>query len=101
MRKGFLQRFLRSTTIHYGLAFATNVARRAVNQHEVASGHTVEIRAGKSEHWLRSRLASDPELPAASTFMSETAANRAQGAFVKHNNADIDLWLADPTRPVR
>jgi hypothetical protein len=68
--------------------------RRDVESHESAGGHTGERHVGKSESWLRRRLASDPELEVASSFRNEVAANRSQGAFVKRYREQIDAWLA-------
>jgi hypothetical protein len=68
--------------------------RRDVESHESAGGHTTERHVGKSESWLRRRLASDPELEAVSSFRNEVAANRAQGVFVKRYRERIDAWLA-------
>ncbi|HWN66998.1 MAG TPA: RNase A-like domain-containing protein [Haliangium sp.] len=68
--------------------------RRDVRSHESAGGHTGERHIGKSEHWLRQRLAGDPRLKAASSFRNEAVANRTQGAFVKRYREQIDAWLA-------
>lgn len=67
--------------------------RRNLNSHELAGGHTVERHVGRSENWLRNRLASDPDLQFASSFRNEAAANRAQGQFVKQHRAEIEAWL--------
>lgn len=68
--------------------------RRDVGAHESAGGHTGEKHIGKSEHWLRQRLAREPNLDFASSFRNEAAANRTQGAFVKRYHEQIDAWLA-------
>ncbi|MGH9903187.1 MAG: RNase A-like domain-containing protein, partial [Pyrinomonadaceae bacterium] len=67
--------------------------RRNLDAHELAGGHTIERHVGRSENWLRNRLASDPDLQFASSFRNEAAANRAQGRFVNQNRAEIDAWL--------
>jgi Bacterial CdiA-CT RNAse A domain len=67
--------------------------RRNVNSHELAGGHTIERHVGRSENWLRNRLANDPDLQFASSFRNEAAANRVQGQFVKQNRAEIEAWL--------
>ena len=64
--------------------------------HDAAGGHTIDRHVGKSDTWLKNRLGKEPRLAAASTFTSEAAANRAQGAFVNNNSAQIKKWLADP-----
>jgi hypothetical protein len=68
--------------------------RRDVRSHEDAGGHTGERHIGKSEHWLRKRLANDPNPGAASSFRNEVVANRTQGAFVKRYRKEIEAWLA-------
>ena len=67
--------------------------RRNVNTHETLGGHTIERHVGRSENWLRQRLAGDPDLRFASSFRNEAAANRTQGQFVRQNRAEIDAWL--------
>jgi hypothetical protein len=76
--------------------------RRNLEAHEAKpsapelQGHTIERHVGKSEHWLRKRLETDPLLrdkPFCSSFRNEVAANRTQGRFVKQNRAEIDAWL--------
>ncbi|HWN66612.1 MAG TPA: RNase A-like domain-containing protein [Haliangium sp.] len=68
--------------------------RRNVESHENAGGHTDEKHIGKSESWLRQRLAREPDLDAASSFRNEAVANRTQGAFVRRYHEQIDAWLA-------
>ena len=72
-------------------------SRRNLQDHEAAGGHTVERHVGKSDSSLRSRLASDPNIPAASTFRNKEAANRADGQFVKQNKDAINKWLQSKT----
>jgi hypothetical protein len=68
--------------------------RRNVEAHESAGGHTGERHVGKSESWLRQRIAKNPNVKTASSFRNEAAANRTQGAFVKRYREQIDAWLA-------
>ena len=56
-------------------------------------GHTRERHIGKSDNWLKQRLADDPNMNNASTFFNEAGANRAQGLLVKKHKLDIDRWL--------
>jgi Bacterial CdiA-CT RNAse A domain len=59
-------------------------------------GHTIEKHVGKSEHWLRKRLNTDPILKNedfCSSFRNEVVANRTQGRFVKQHRAEIEAWL--------
>jgi hypothetical protein len=70
--------------------------RRNVGSHEVLGGHTLERHVGRSEAWLRQRLANDPDIgDFASSFRNEAIANRAQGRFVNRFKSDIDDWLKD------
>ncbi len=76
---------------------ASEATRRNVHDHEVSGGHTI-ARHDKNIHQLTNRLAAEPKRDAASGFTSASAANRAQGAFVKSHRAEINRWLADPKR---
>ena len=89
----------RVSKIEFDSTIAQNVTagtRRNVRMHDAAGGHTVDQHVGKPDSWLRARLAVSPKLDAALTFTNEAAANRAQGAFVNKNSAQIKEWLADP-----
>ena len=66
--------------------------RRDVRSHDEAGGHSIERHVGKSESWLRQRLANDPGLGVASSFRNEIVANRTQGAFVRRYREQIDAW---------
>lgn len=67
--------------------------RRGVEDHEESGGHTIERHVGKSDDWLRKRLESDPSFEVVSTFHNATAANRAQGRFVKRCKKQIADYL--------
>lgn len=72
--------------------------RRNVRSHEATpgnglQGHTLSQHVGRSESWLRNRLAQNPRLTFASSFRNEAVANRVQGQFVKQNRAEIEAWL--------
>ena len=74
--------------------YTTKDTRRNVDDHEGPGlGHTRERHIGKSDNWLKQRLADDPNLENASTFFNEAGANRAQGLLVKKHKLDIDRWL--------
>jgi len=72
---------------------ATETDRRNVMDHEVAGGHTVLNHVGKTQAWLRDRLASRPDLKDASSFPNHATADFAQAALVKQNRSAIDQWL--------
>lgn len=76
--------------------------RRTVAAHEAVGGHSVERHVAKSDNWLRKRMVNDGDIEAVSTFTSETAANRAQGAFVKKYRDEISAWLKlnDAKKPI-
>jgi hypothetical protein len=82
----------------YAMSVATHEGggrgeRRSVESHESSGGHTRERHVGRSESWLRRRLANDPDLEYASSFRNEAIANRTQGRFVRRFRADIEAWL--------
>jgi hypothetical protein len=68
----------------------------------VVGGHTIEKHVGKSDSWLRNRLATDPKkISVASTFRNQTVANRTDGQFVKQNRAVIEKWIGSgESRPL-
>ena len=68
-------------------------SRRNLQDHEEYGGHTIERHVRKSDAWLRNRLTTDPNIPAASTFRNESIANRTNGQFVKQNKDAINEWL--------
>ena len=68
-------------------------SRRNLQGHEDAGGHTIDRHVGKSDAWLKNRLATDPDIRAASTFRNKEAANRTDGQFIKQNKDAINEWL--------
>ncbi len=61
--------------------------------HEAAGGHTLAKHVGKSEAFLRNRLATEPHLKAASTFYDrQTAENAIAGALSAHQRT-LTAWL--------
>lgn len=64
--------------------------RSSIQSHEEAGGQTDDRHVGKSENWLRKRLAEDPNLESASSFYNEEAANRTQGRFLKQFRQEIE-----------
>ena len=67
---------------------------RNLHSHETAGGHTIDRHVGKSDAELQKRLVMSPNLPAASTFSSESTAEIAQNTFMSKNAAIIENWLA-------
>jgi uncharacterized protein YukE len=64
----------------------------------LGGGHTLAKHVGKSEEYLLNRLATEPELQAASTFYDRQSAETALSAFMDANSAEITRWLASGTR---
>ena len=62
--------------------------------HEAAGGHTLAKHVGKSEEYLRSRLAQEPRLKEASTFYNRQSAESAISAMLNRNRREVDRWLS-------
>ncbi|HEY0166381.1 MAG TPA: RNase A-like domain-containing protein [Jatrophihabitans sp.] len=62
--------------------------------HEVAGGHTLRKHVGKSETFLRTRLATEPHIKGASTFYDRQAAENAVSGLLGANQAAINRWLS-------
>ena len=63
--------------------------------HEAAGGHLLARHVGLSESQLASRLASQPGISAASTFLSRAVAEDAVAATIHANEVKIASWLAE------
>lgn len=59
---------------------------------EAAGGHTILKHVGRTEAQLRSRLAAEPKIPAASTFRTLADAEKHVGAAIKAHRAQIEAW---------
>ncbi|PIE83379.1 MAG: hypothetical protein CSA09_00415 [Candidatus Contendobacter odensis] len=59
---------------------------------EAAGGHTIARHVGRTEAQLRSRLAQQPNIPAASTFRTLQEAERAVAAALRANKEAIKTW---------
>ena len=73
--------------------FVLESRRRDVQGHDDEGGHTQERHIGKSERWLRKRLADNPDMDDASSFNTEANANLTQARFIKKYKKEIDAWL--------
>jgi len=72
--------------------------RRTVDTHDLLGGHIREQHIGKSETWLRNRLAK-PEMineKNVSSFYNEATANRALGKFANSYKNEIEMFLKNP-----
>lgn len=56
-------------------------------------GHTLAKHVGKSEDYLRNRLATEASITAASTFKDRQAAESALSTFMDANSSKIARWL--------
>jgi len=61
---------------------------------ELAGGHTIERHVGKSEADLRQRLANEPALPAASSFIDLAEAEAVVDAALHAHAAVVAQWEA-------
>jgi Bacterial CdiA-CT RNAse A domain len=79
-----------------GAARAVAIRRGAVSlaAEETLGGHTIARHVGRTEAELRLRLAQQPAIPAASTFVTLQEAERVVGAALRSNKAGIKAWAA-------
>lgn len=61
--------------------------------HEAAGGHTLAKHVGKSEAFLRNRLATEPHLTAVSTFYDRQTAENAIAGVLQTHQRTVDSWL--------
>jgi len=59
---------------------------------EAAGGHAIARHVGQTEAQLRARLASQPAIPAASTFKTLAAAEKHVAAALRANKSAIEAW---------
>ena len=63
--------------------------------HEGVDGaHTLAKHVGKSEEFLRNRLATEPHIRGASTFYDRQTAENAISSLLHANQSKVDRWLA-------
>ena len=61
---------------------------------DVEGAHTLAKHVGKSEEFLRNRLATEPHLRGASTFYDRQTAENAISGLIRANQSKVDRWLA-------
>lgn len=61
-------------------------------------GHTLVKHVGKTEDFLRNRLASEPHIDAASTFFNRELAEESLSAVLLDNEKKIATWLSTPRK---
>jgi uncharacterized protein YukE len=61
-------------------------------------GHTLAKHVGKTEHYLRDRLATEPNLYAASTFHDRQIAENSLSQLLQVNAHGVERWLAGGSR---
>jgi hypothetical protein len=66
---------------------------------EACGGHTLARHVGKTDKWLRDRLAQGPVPHAVSSFVSYEEAVTAVDAVIAASTAAIDDWLLQDTDP--
>jgi len=62
--------------------------------HEALGGHILARHVGKSEEFLRHRLATEPDLDVASTFSDRQTAENALSELLDDHARDIQRWLS-------
>ncbi len=62
--------------------------------HEAAGGHTLRKHVGKSEEFLRHRLATEPNIKGASTFYDRQTAENSISGLLRSQQRTVDRWLA-------
>ncbi|MDQ1744459.1 MAG: hypothetical protein QOE23_2798 [Pseudonocardiales bacterium] len=62
--------------------------------HEAAGGHTLAKHVGKSEAFLRNRLATETDIRGASTFHDRQTAEHSIAGVLRANQRKVDNWLA-------
>ena len=60
----------------------------------VDDAHTLAKHVGKSEDYLRNRLATEPHIRGASTFYDRQTAENAISGLLRENQRTVDRWLA-------
>jgi hypothetical protein len=61
-------------------------------------GHTLAKHVGKTEAFLRNRLATEPHIDAASTFYNREVAEDSLSTVLYDNKRRIATWLSTPTK---
>lgn len=82
-----------------GFARASAITRGSINlaAEEAAGGHTIARHVGRTEAQLRSRLATQPGIKAASSFRSLRDAERVVAETIRANQNGIREWARDAT----
>lgn len=62
--------------------------------HEAAGGHTLAKHVGKSEEFLRNRLATEPNIKGASTFYDRQTAENSISGLLRSQQRRVDRWLS-------
>ncbi|HEX8081335.1 MAG TPA: RNase A-like domain-containing protein [Jatrophihabitans sp.] len=62
--------------------------------HEAAGGHTLAKHVGKSEEFLRTRLATEPNIRGASTFYDRQVAENSISGLLRAQQRTVDRWRA-------
>jgi hypothetical protein len=64
----------------------------------IGGGHTLAKHVGKSEEFLRNRLATEPHITGASTFYSRQVAEESVSALLQNHAAAVNHWLRGSRR---
>ena len=69
--------------------------------HEAAGGHTIARHVGKTDAQLAARLAAEPHISKASTFIDRATAESAIAQTIEANQAAITTWLGGSSNVLR
>jgi hypothetical protein len=72
-----------------------------LSAHEHSGSHTLLKHVGRSDEQLLQRLASETNLPHASTFISQDRAEEVLSSFLRQRNGSISDWLSSDTARLR
>jgi hypothetical protein len=84
------------TAREYTDSRSSNKPWRNLAGDERRGGHTLKRHVGKSDMELRARLASEPNISAASAYNDTETAQSAVGEVIEANQARIEQWLHRP-----
>jgi hypothetical protein len=82
-------------------AFSPLVEGGGLAAHEAAGGHLLAKHVGQAESALAARLAAQPGIPAASTFLSRAEAEAAISNVMAQRSGDIASWVANGANGTR
>jgi hypothetical protein len=80
---------------------SVRAGRIVLAEEEAAGGHTIARHVGRTEGQLQARLASEPRIPAASSFRTIEEAQAVLSRAMRANRQVIETWAKNPNAPNR